>query len=110
LVINGYIPVGNGRFIDGPFDIETPLCELAISGPGTTASGLLVQMLFAHDAADFEIASDMMVIENDFDLQIDLGGAAQSGLGAGQSFAQLAERLDGRGNVAAASGRLVQRQ
>ena len=51
-------------------NIEAPLCEFAISGigPRTTAPGLLVQMLFAHDAADFEIASDMMVIENGLSL------------------------------------------
>jgi hypothetical protein len=50
-----------------------------------------------------------MVIENGFDLQIDLGSSPQSGLGAGQPFAQLLERFNGCGNVAAASGRLVQR-
>src|SRR5215469_8542453 len=66
------VVVGNGGFVDRPLDIEAPLCELAISGvgPGTTAPSLLVQMLFAHDAADFEITSDMMVMENGFDLQI----------------------------------------
>ena len=44
----------------GPLDIKAPLCNLAISGvgPGTTAPGLLVQVLFAHDAADFEITTD----------------------------------------------------
>jgi hypothetical protein len=41
-------------------------------------------MLFAHDAADLQVAADVVLLENHLELQIDLCGAPQSRLRAGK--------------------------
>jgi hypothetical protein len=57
-------------------------------------------MLLAHDATHLEVATHVVLLQEELDLQVDLGGAAQSGLGGGQARAQMLELLDGRGDVA----------
>jgi len=56
------------------------------------------------------LPADVVLLQDELDLQVDLGGTAQPGLGGGQAPAQMLELLDGRGEVAQAPGVLAQRQ
>ena len=95
-----------------PLHIEAPLGDLAVGGVGTRAAAarLLEDVLLAHDAANLEVAADVVLVQDELDLQVDLGGAAQPGLGRGQALAQLLQLLDSGGDVAQAPGVLAQRQ
>src|SRR5262245_59023890 len=70
LLISGYMPialvvVGDGLLIDRPFDVEAPLCELAIAGVGAgpTPPYLLGDVVFAYGALDLDVACDVALLE-----------------------------------------------
>ena len=67
-------------------------------------------MFFAHDAGDLEVAADMVLVEDGRDIEIDLGGAAQSRLGPCEPRAQLHEVVGGRSDVRAPTCFLSQRE
>ena len=92
--------------------VEAPLGDLAVGGvrAGAAAPRLLEDVLLADDAADLEVAAHVVLVQDELDLHVDLGGAAQPGPGGGQALAQPLEVLDRRGDVAQASGVLAQRQ
>ncbi len=104
--------VGDGVLVGLPFDVEAALGDLAIGGvgAGTTASRLLVEMLFADGASDLEVAADGVSVENRLDLEIDFRGTPQPRLGPGEAIAELLKLFTGGGDVAAPAGFLAQGQ
>ena len=94
--------VGDGLLVGAPLHVEASLGDLAVGRVGARAAtaGLLEDVLFANDAANLEVATHMVPVHDELDLQVDLGGAAQPGLGGGQALAQPLELFDGSGDVA----------
>jgi hypothetical protein len=77
--------------------------------PAVIGDGVLVGVPL-HDAADLEVAADVMLVQDELDLQVNLGGASQSGLVGGQALARVLELFASSGPVAQALGVLAQRR
>jgi hypothetical protein len=59
---------------------------------------LLIEIFLAYHAGHLEVAINVIFIENGFRLKINLRGASQPCLRAGEPFAQMLELLNGRSN------------
>ena len=96
----------------GPLHVEAPLGDLDVGGvgPGAATGGLLEHVLLAHDAADLEVAPDVVLVHEQLDLQVDLGSTAQPRLRGGQPLTQLLQLLHCGGDIAQPPGVLAQRE
>lgn len=58
--------VGDGFFLGAPLDTEAPLGDLfeIRTGPGLPAPCLLEAVFLAHDALDFEVTADVVLVQD----------------------------------------------
>ena len=103
--------VGDGVFVEGPLHGQAPLGDLEVSGVAAlaTTSGLLEHGLFAHDAADLEATRGVVLVRQQLNVQVDLGGPTQPRLGGVQALALTLEIPQRSGVVAQPPGVLAQR-
>lgn len=74
----GFFVVVDGGLVDAPLDVIATFGHATVFSvrSGASALGLLENVLWPRHPLDLEVTANTMLLEDQFDLQIDAGGAA----------------------------------